>query len=1345
MTFDDFESRFRAVHAPHAVDAAARAALDRIGAAFAASPEVYTRRSAICAEIGRAQDDTLRSTFVAARDDYETTAIAAMLAELDATFARSPQAGWEAWLHQLALTIVEGFRHRFARALCAHRFAIPEQHLETHRQLCRAAACMEQARWEEVIDEVALLAAQPFLPARVRARVMTIQAQIEMWRFSERDRAGALLRDADALAPNDTFVLSTLGDLAMESGDAAAALPLYERAIEAGPGECNGYVGIAEMHLKEDRFDDAREWFDRAMRMAPGEASSYERMTKVLGRKGELQHHLEDVERLRVRREAIDPEGEYDALLSLGDLFRDDGRLDDAHALYERARRLQPRCPRTDVAAGEMSRIAGDLAGTERHARRAIELDPAFPGAHLMLAQLLEDQGRWEEARRAFEAFPARPARWKLYARAATGRMLGRLGRVDEAHAVLRAVLAAEVDSPLTQTYATGELESLARRCSEELQDEHTALAIYEELLAAKGPDYRARFHNLVGNVHYYRSRWETAIEHYRAALAAKPGEAVYHRYIAGAYRSMERYAQALEEIDAAFDLDGDAARRDQERAAVASAQGDAAGAAGRQLEAIEHYQRAVETDPATPGYLVALAQAHERLDAPGQRIAHLREAVALFRRAHELGGDPRLLERAQALERRASLAATHGEQVLGRVNVVTPIVVEVASDLVRFVEGPSTGALHPALAAEVATVRDAITADFGIVVPGIRFRGNEGTLGSGTAVVMIDEVPLVSSSVPGDRRFVAATPQQLEAKGVRAEPAQDPVDGSAGAWVDAEALDRLGGLEGQAWSPQRALMRQVDAVLRRNLADLLGIQEVAALLEEVAEPVRSTLRERPALMVTLVNVCRGLLAEGVTLAPFRELCSSVLSMHADRVRPREMVERIRLLPGFRDRLPGRASAVGVRTTDRFEAALRQGLYRHGDQAVLALEPAACQQALAALPELLRERGRALVVADAALRPFVRKLVEMNFPELPVLSAAETRDGASVAVERIDLALVPPPASPPFAAPSTPAATSVATPAPETDPAAAAPAIDLGLPAGRNGAHGSSADDPALADAIALMRDTLFHELGLLLPEVTLRTQASLPAGRAELRIGEAAPQSLAGEPTGVLVDQLAAALRACADRFQTPACTQHMLDGLQPAFAELVERTVERFSIGRLTQILRHLLADQVSVRDLPGLLNALLCVDATTDVDLDRFVVFTPNAEPLCPDPLGRAPADLPPTLLADYLRTTQKRALSHRHAPGGSMEVLLLDRALEQRLREIPARPLTDEEHKRLVAAVRTALPLPPEAAGGPALLTSFDVRTPLRRALRDAFPALPVLCYQELAPELSLHPLSRIEWG
>jgi type III secretion protein V len=59
--------------------------------------------------------------------------------------------------------------------------------------------------------------------------------------------------------------------------------------------------------------------------------------------------------------------------------------------------------------------------------------------------------------------------------------------------------------------------------------------------------------------------------------------------------------------------------------------------------------------------------------------------------------------------------------------------------------------------------------------------------------------------------------------------------------------------------------------------------------------------------------------------------------------------------------------------------------------------------------------------------------------------------------------------------------------------------------------------------------------------------------------------------------------------------------------------------------------------------------------------------------------------------------------------------------------------------IIAAVGRALG--PDTAGA-VILTNAEIRRYVRRLVETAHPALPVLSYQELAPEAEIRPLGRI---
>ncbi len=49
---------------------------------------------------------------------------------------------------------------------------------------------------------------------------------------------------------------------------------------------------------------------------------------------------------------------------------------------------------------------------------------------------------------------------------------------------------------------------------------------------------------------------------------------------------------------------------------------------------------------------------------------------------------------------------------------------------------------------------------------------------------------------------------------------------------------------------------------------------------------------------------------------------------------------------------------------------------------------------------------------------------------------------------------------------------------------------------------------------------------------------------------------------------------------------------------------------------------------------------------------------------------------------------------------------------------------------------------EGDGAPVLLTTPDVRRPLRNLVAGRFPRLPVLAYEELPPDLPVRPVGRV---
>ncbi|MCY1020864.1 flagellar biosynthesis protein FlhA [Pyxidicoccus sp. MSG2] len=295
------------------------------------------------------------------------------------------------------------------------------------------------------------------------------------------------------------------------------------------------------------------------------------------------------------------------------------------------------------------------------------------------------------------------------------------------------------------------------------------------------------------------------------------------------------------------------------------------------------------------------------------------------------------------------------------------------------------------------------------------------------------------------------------------------------------------------------------------------------------------------------------------------------------------------------------------------------------------------------------------------------------------------------------------------------------------------------------------------------VRDELFFELGVRIPGIRVRTQAAyLSPGEYRIQVDEvpsgggqvvpgtlyalAPPEELAflqvkaepaaepgtgrtisriteagralleaaqvpmRSPAALLADHLRGVLRARAADLLGLQDVQGLLEGLEAQSPVLVKEALQKVPLPLLTDVLRKLLQEGVSIRDLRAILEAL--VSPTTEGDA---------------------------VALAERCRQALRRYLSHKFAPTGPLYAYLVDPEVEEVLRATgPRGPAPDPERvAEILEGVRQV------ATGGRAvLLTAPDVRRPLRRLCEGAFPDVAVLTYGELDGALQIRPIGRL---
>ncbi len=190
------------------------------------------------------------------------------------------------------------------------------------------------------------------------------------------------------------------------------------------------------------------------------------------------------------------------------------------------------------------------------------------------------------------------------------------------------------------------------------------------------------------------------------------------------------------------------------------------------------------------------------------------------------------------------------------------------------------------------------------------------------------------------------------------------------------------------------------------------------------------------------------------------------------------------------------------------------------------------------------------------------------------------------------------------------------------------------------------------------------------------------------------------------------AALRRAAHLLLGVQEVQALLDALEPSAPALVREVARHVSPVVIGEALRRLLEEEVSIRPLRPILEALLS-----------------------------APAGAPASSLADACRRTLSRHIAHPLLRGRALEALLLDPEAELAFRDSfhgVAGPPDASRVRSLLASVEEGLAASPRVR---ALLAPGDVRRPLRELVAQRFPGLAVLAYDELPPDLEVRPVGR----
>jgi hypothetical protein len=281
------------------------------------------------------------------------------------------------------------------------------------------------------------------------------------------------------------------------------------------------------------------------------------------------------------------------------------------------------------------------------------------------------------------------------------------------------------------------------------------------------------------------------------------------------------------------------------------------------------------------------------------------------------------------------------------------------------------------------------------------------------------------------------------------------------------------------------------------------------------------------------------------------------------------------------------------------------------------------------------------------------------------------------------------------------------------------------------------------------MEEDLFAEMGIRLPDLfwipSVKIHEGMIAFKINDRLGLPVGGLQPGEPE-FAIQALTDEIRRMAARLLSIEDVEYQLALLGEVFPELIQTTMVCHSLAHITTVLRGMLREGLSIRDLRTILERMLQYDYIPIASLEHIALD--ERFELAADTVSDS-ANIWPNYY-EFVRGGMKYAISQRYTRNQkTLIAYVIDRDLEARMEQMAMNrdkdngtaELNEDEQEALrnaiwieIAGVTTAT--------HPVLLTTSHARPALRKLIAAELPGMSIVAYAELLPNVDIQPAGTI---
>lgn len=347
--------------------------------------------------------------------------------------------------------------------------------------------------------------------------------------------------------------------------------------------------------------------------------------------------------------------------------------------------------------------------------------------------------------------------------------------------------------------------------------------------------------------------------------------------------------------------------------------------------------------------------------------------------------------------------AAASGPEKVEQLLPLDLLTLEVGYGLIPLVDASQGGDLLD----RVKLIRRQFALDMGFVVPPIRIRDNLSLRPNGYSVKMKGLEVAQGEVMVG--HFLAMDPGTAQ-EPVEGLETREPTFGLPARWISATLKERAQILGYTVVDPSSVVATHLSEVIRQEARELLGRQEVQALLDHLKQ-------SHPALVDGVIpvqlslgavqRVLQGLLTEGASIRDLPTIIEALADYAPFTKDPILLTEHARqaLAKSICRSLIAPDGTLAVLTLGpSMEQTMSEAVIQNEQESYLALEPRLAQKVVEAIAKgverCLPFQGQPVFLCTAAVRPHLRRLIERYLPQVVVLSYNEIGPRVSVKVLR---------------------------------------------------------------------------------------------------------------------------------------------------------------------------------------------------------------------------------------------------------------------------------------------------------------------------------------------------------